>query len=411
MRHLDGFGLTAFRLLPAVAVAAAILSVAFSQPAELRSPQLMEQVDAGFSLIYNLDYKDAQTAFEKLRQGYPEHPAPPLYIATAIWLKELFERQDLDIDNFISPSYFDKPTERQMPAAERERFFALVAQSQKLAESVLQRDPGNLDARYFLGSAEGILASFAITIDRSKTTAFDHGKKAYRYHKQLVEENGNYYDAYMSVGLYEYVVGNLPWYIKWLAAMVGYRGSVERGFEYLSLAASKGQFVRDDARVLQMVLFVREKRFEEALRNVRVLIEKAPRNFIVRLNEAYILEQLGRSAEAVKAYRETLVAAEAGKPNFNLMPLETMRFTLGRKFWELKQPELALSVLDRSLKDPATPQHRQAPAQLLAGQILDTMGRRQDALERYQKVLELQDVGQAHRQARKYMQQAYSNGN
>ncbi len=397
----------------ATGILTALLLTATAAPLQARDPdlrtaELMQKVESGFTHIYNLDYGKAQESFEALAKEHPRHPAPPLYTATSVWLRELFQRQDLDLDLFISPSYFDKPTTRVMPAAERERFFALVERSQELSEAILEQDPQNQDARYFLGSAQGILASFAITIDRSKKTAFDHGKKAYRFHKELVEENPDYYDAYMSVGLYEYVVGNLPWYIKWLAAMVGYRGSVQRGFEYLDLAVEKGRFVSDDARVLQMVLFVREKRYGEALENVRHIRRKGPRNFIAMLNEAHVLEKLGRTAEALTTYRQLLRRAEAGEPNFHLLPLGKMRYTLGRKFWELEKLDLALATLEDSIGSTDTPPRERALSRLLAGQILDTEGRRDEALAHYRAVLELGDVEQSHKQARKYLEQPYS---
>ncbi len=381
--------------------------LALSQPVDLRNPEFMAQVEVGFRHIYDLDYQEARNTFEALQERYPSHPAPPIYVAMSIWLRELFTRQELDLDKFIAPSHFDRPTSRTMPASDRQLFFSLIEQSQQLSQAILEKEPANPDARYFLGSSEGVLASFAITVDRSKSTAFDHGKRAYKLHQQLVEENRQYYDAYLSVGLYEYVVGNLPWYIKWLAAIVGYRGSVQRGFEYLELAATRGQFVKDDARVLQMVLFVREKRFSEALANVRLLEAKAPRNFILRLNEAHVLENLQRPMEALAVYRETLKRAEAGEPNYHLMPLQTMRYTLGKKFWELGQPDLALRALDESWSHSDTPERERALSGLLSGQILDSLGRRGEALSRYRRVLELQDIEQSHRQARKYLQNAY----
>ncbi len=374
----------------------------------LRSPDFMSEVRAGFDQIYNLDYQPATETFERMRAKYPNHPAPPLYLATAIWLRELFERQELDLDNFIAPSYFDKPTDRRMPEADRRRFFSLVEESQAKANAILDRDKGNKDARYFLGSSHGILGSFAITIERSRTSAFREGKKAYQIHHDLVEEDAGYYDAYMSVGVYEYIVGNLPWPIKWLAAIIGYRGSVERGLQYLQLAADKGQFVADDARTLQMVLLVRETQYGKALENVRYLERKAPKNFILKLNEAQILEKMGRKPEAAAAYRELLEKAEKGVANFDRLPLGTMRYKVGRKLLDLGDGEAALAQSRRSLEDPKTPERERALSRLLEGQALDLLGRRGEAVSSYQKVLEAREVEGSHDLARRLLKNPFS---
>ncbi|MGH9340230.1 MAG: tetratricopeptide repeat protein [Acidobacteriota bacterium] len=301
-----------------------ILSVFMLTPTlagqNLRSAEFLKQARGGFDHIYNLDYDQAADSFSSLKRKFPEHPAPPIYLATVVWLSELLERQELDLDRFITPTYFTSPAQEPMDDSRRKAFFRYIEESQRLAEAVLKRDPENPDARYFLGSAHGLLGAFTITIDRSYRGAFGHGKKAYQHHLDLVEEDPEYYDAYMSVGLYEYIVDNLKWYIKWIAVLIGYRGSEERGFEYLQRAAERGQFVNDDARILQMVLFVREKRYKEALRIVEQMHKKYSRNYILHLNRAQILEKLGQKKRAARTYREVLEMAQSRRPNYHKLP-------------------------------------------------------------------------------------------
>ncbi len=397
-----------FLLGSLICLGLALSSILGATGVDLRTAQFMGEVRDGFSQLYNLDYKPAEATFAALRSKYPEHPAPPLYLATAIWLRELFERQELDLDNFIAPSYFDKPTDRKMPESERRRFDDLVNESLEKSQKILALDAGNKDARYFQGSAHGILGSFAITIDRSRTNAFREGKQAYQIHNSIVEEDATYYDAFMSVGVYEYIVGNLPWYIKWLAAIVGYRGSVERGFEYLALAATKGQFVADDARTLQMVLFVREGRYAEALANVRFLRQRAPKNFILHLNEAQILEKMKRPKEAAAIYAELLAKAEQGVPNFDRLPLETMRFRIGWKILNLGDSEKALVQFQHALRDPKTPERERVLSRLSEGKALDLLGRREDALSSYRSVLSSKDVEGSRAEAEKWIRTPFS---
>jgi hypothetical protein len=129
-----------------------------------------------------------------------------------------------------------------MPTEERNAFFRYIEESQAACQAILKQQPRNRDARYFLGSAYGALAAFAITIDHDKREAFRQGKQAYQYHQQIVQEQPDYYDAYVTVGLYEYVAANLPWYVKWIAQIAGYSGTEERSFKYLHLAVAKPGF-------------------------------------------------------------------------------------------------------------------------------------------------------------------------
>jgi tetratricopeptide (TPR) repeat protein len=374
---------------------------------DLRTQRFMEEVKQGFTAIYNIDYNEADRVFARLQQDYPTHPAPPLYRATVVWLRELFERQDLDLDKFIAPTYFTEPTDRKMPSGDRKSFFALVDTSQRLSEKVLASDARNADARYFLGGAHGVAGAFAITIDHSYSDAFGQGKKAYKSHHDLVEERPDYYDAYMSVGLYEYIVGNLPWYIKWIAMIVGYRGSEERGFDYLKWAAEKGLYAADDARTLQMVLFVRENRLTEALENARFLHRRYPRNFLLHLNQAQILEKMARPVEAARVYAEILERIEASAPNYQKIPMPGFRLEVGRKLLGLGQLQQALTQCLAIIADGRASEAHRALAHLCAGQALDRLQRRAEAVAHYGTVLRLENHQNSRSRAREYLKRPF----
>ncbi len=384
-------------------IVAMVLISGLAQAQSLRQPEFMNKSRQAFDAIYSLDYDQATQDLLKLRQEYPLHPAPPLYLATVGWLRELFEREDLDLNRFVAPGYFNKPTDRKMPDQDRRAFLSYIEESQKRCQAILEKDPSNKDARYFLGAGYGILGSFAITIDRSVKAAFSNGKKAYKYHRGLVDEDPQYYDAYMSVGIYEYIVGNLPWYIKWLAHIIGYRGSEKQGFEYLGIAAQKGQYVKDDARTLQMILFIREERPQDALKNTRFLFAKYPRNFLLHINLAQIQDLMGRQEAAVETFRQVLALAEQKKPNYTKLPLHSFRIKVAAKFEEMGQHEAAVQELRKLADDSQAPRAKRTSAHLHLGRMLQRQNRSAEAAFHYRAVLEAPPYGNSHDVARRWL--------
>jgi tetratricopeptide (TPR) repeat protein len=313
-------------------LAYSLVAPAFAQ--DLRTAQFLKEMEPGFARLYNLDYDEAEKSFTALRARFPDHPGPPLYLAGLIWQREMFQREDLKLERFIAPGYFTEPSARAMPPAERDRFFRFVEESQAISSRVLSLSPRDYDARYFLGACAALRASFAFTIDHNKTQAFRYGKQAYQTHLAIVAEKPDYYDAYVTIGVYEYVVASLPWYLKWMARIAGYHGSRERAFKYLELAAHHSMFVGDDARLLLMIFDVRDKRSEEALSFATILHSRFPRNFLLELNRGQILERMGRQPEAAEVYREVLRKAQAGIPNYDKMPVafrETIRKAVDRR--------------------------------------------------------------------------------
>jgi tetratricopeptide (TPR) repeat protein len=390
-----------------VQVVLLIWPIPSSFAANVSDARFLSQVRTGFTQIYNVDYNDAMGTFSLLHAQYPQHPAPPLYMAVTVWLRELFRRDDLDLNRFAAPSYFDEPLKQQTPYEIRDSFRAFIDESVALSSSALKKDPADEEGQYFLASAYGVQAAFAITIDHSKMQAFEFGRKSYQLHSQLVSRNPEYYDSYMTLGMYEYIAGNLPWYIKWLARVAGYHGSAQRGFEYLQLAAARGQFAADDARVMLMVLNVREGQFRTALAAEQYLESKYTRSFVLPIARAQILEKMGDRTAAATAYQDIIARSDAGGANYDKLKSGQARYAIGRKLMDLGCYDVALPQFLAALNDPALPARYIALAGLRTGQSLDALGRHADATARYRVVLLLQDFEGTHRQAKALIEQPY----
>jgi tetratricopeptide (TPR) repeat protein len=294
-----------------------------------------------------------------------------------------------------------------MPAADRLAFERGIAKSQALARKFLETHPGDKDARYYLGAAEGAQGAFAFTVDQSYLTALRHGKAAYQYQQELLEEDPEFWDSYLTAGTYEYTLGNIPWYLKWITTIAGYRGSEARGFEYLVLTADKAMFVGNEARVMLMVLYVREGYYDYALRVARDLHRRYPENFLLHLNQGQILERMGKREEAIETYLEVVRLAEEGRKNYNKVPLGTFRYTAGARLVALGEQERALALFLKATRDPGTPEREKALSHLRAGEILDLLGQREEAVSQYHVVQELTEFEGSHNFASKYLSSPY----
>lgn len=391
-------------------VALAAFNLLFMPPCvpaqNLRDPRFMAKVQPAFDDIFNLDYKEAEQVFLTLQREYPAHPAPPLYLAAIVWLRELVRRQDLDLDHFVSPGYFMKAGE-PIPAAERKLFLDSMEQSEALSKRIVAKNPADEDGLYFLASAYGIRASYIFTVEHNLKRAFGYAKQAYQIDRRLIQRDPKYYDAYMTVGIYEYILGSIPWYIKWLLSIFGYQGSKERGFHYLDNAVERGQYVSREAEVVRSVLLVREGRCAEALTQIETLRKAFPRNYLFHLNVAQILERMGKRDEAVVVYQEVLNRAEAKTPNYSDLPLGIFRYNVGEKFLKLGRRDLAEEQFRKSIEDPQAPEREKALSHLRLGQIFDLQGKRGQAVQQYQSVLKFREYNNSHETAREFLKKPY----
>jgi tetratricopeptide (TPR) repeat protein len=213
----------------------------------------------------------------------------------------------------------------------------------------------------------------------------------------------------------------LPLPVKLLAGVTGFRGSKKKGLALLEQVAKEGNWSRDDATSLLIVLYTREKRHQDALALARQLSEKYPRNYLVRLEAASALvahaeveRNAKRPEEAIKAEREAFAVFE------QLLGDRALRGSISRvlDLVHFKYGEVLLTAgeSERAAKEfLATTKTERADAALVtmaylnAARAFDMAGKRNDALSHYRQVLTRPDIYSAHDAAKKGLREPYRN--
>lgn len=388
-----------FCLLPGLAIGQTDKAAEVS-PAALPGDVLQMRQEA-YDAIYNLDYPAARAKAEEIRKRLPDHPAGDLYIATLIWLEELYKGRRLQTGLYQNDSFYagadksDEKTEGDKVDPVVDRQFRDTINRAKTKALVLvnrtnKKDP---DALYFLGAVYGVMGGYDASVARRFIGAMRNGSRGVDYHEQVLKLDPDYYDAAMSVGLYNYIVGSLPFVFKALVAFVGVRGSKTKGLALLEEAMNKGRYVNDDARVILIALYQKEKRPEDALKLLQNLSSRYPRNYLIRLETASTLSQLGRFAEATAMYEDILKVSGDGTA------LDLIHYQYAESLAKEQEFEKAAQHFLTVTKT------RQAEAGLItlsflrAGQMSDLAGKRTEAVAHYKTVLARPNVYDSREQA------------
>jgi tetratricopeptide (TPR) repeat protein len=372
----------------------------------------------GLDALYDLDYDKAQKDFKEIVRLYPNHPAGPQLLAARLWIKTLYESRRLQSSLYSSESFFSSGDDKVDPKIIAE-FRNLTREAKRLGEVRLKQNPKDIEALDWLAAIQGLKASFEEAVERRHFAALKDGDDAVDRHREVLKLDPNFIDAGITVGLYEYVVGSLPLPIKVVAGITGFRGSKKKGLAMIERVAKEGDWARDDARTLLIVLYTREKRFTDALANARELSAKYPRNYLFRLEAADALvsqaevERKNKNIEAaVKAEREAFATFD------DLLHDRTVRDTVSRALdlVHFKYGEVLLTAGEgeRAAKEflAATRVERAEPtlvtmAHLYAARAFDLAGKRDDALSQYREVLTRPDIYAAHDEAKKGLRQPY----
>lgn len=367
--------------------------------------------DHGFEALYNLDYAKARENFSEMERTFPLHPGGMQFLASSLWIETLHKTRRLQSSLFNSKSFYANGEEKVDPKVV-EQFRNWTRASKKLSEARLKQYPQDIEALYFLGSTEGLKASFEEAVERRHFAALRDGSDAVDHHRQIIKLDPNYRDAEITIGLYEYVVGSLPLPAKIVAGITGARGSKKKGIAKIERVSQEGRMARDQAKTLLIVLYCREKRFGDAARVAQELATKYPRNYIYRLEAA---DALVLQAEWNKAHQAagTSDAEEQAFAVFESLlhdkavadtaagALDLIHFEYGEALLRAGQYQRSAEQFMAATKVDGADQGLATMAHLFAGRALDAANQREKALAQYRVVLSRPDVFEAHDEAHK----------
>lgn len=366
-------------------------------------PEIMELRRDGGEAMYNIDYATAVAKFEEIRIRLPRHPAGDLYLATAFWLRHLNKSRRLQTGLYRNGSSFyagadkaKKGTEGDTVDAAVDRAFRdRMALAKTKALALVAKNRNDPDAQYFLGAFYGVMAGYEASTARKFHSAMRNGSRCVDAHEKVLKLKPDYYDAYLSVGLYDYIVGSLPFGYKALATMAGIRGDKKRGIARLQTIIEKQAATADDARVMLLAIFRNEKRDNDALNLLEQLSSKYPNNYLLKLETASALMTHKRS-EGSYAIFESLLNDPSAASALDLVNYQYAEALARDK--EYKRAAERFIAAHQTQGGDAT----LATISLLrAAQAYDLAGHRVEALAQYHAVLARPNVYDTRQQAEK----------
>jgi hypothetical protein len=384
------------------------------------TPGLEELQAKGSEALFNLDYDVARQKFKEISRLYPDAPTGPEMLATTLWLETLNQVRRLQAALYSTQSFYagteDKPDPRVV-----QDFRDLTRQATQLARARLQHNPRDPQTLYLLGATESLKAAFAATVERRFIVALRSGASGVETQRDVLKLDPSLRDAELTIGMYDYIVGTLPLPVRMLASIAGAHGSKKRGIQTLERVAKDGQWTRDDARVLLIAIYKKEKRFPEALALSRELQEKYPRNYLFRLETADSLvsqaaseRRASKTKEAEKMELEALSTFEMmlhERPAAGTAPraLDLIHFRYGEAFLLMGHPQSAAGEFLAATTVRGAEAGIVSRAHLRAAQSFDLAGKRSEALAEYRVVLSRPNIYDSYDQARRGQKEPYRN--
>jgi len=235
-----------------------------------------------YARLYNFDFKGAQEILDRQRQVDPQAPILVATKAAAYLFSELDRLRILELDFFSDD---EKVVDRRKlipDPAVRQRFLLAVEESDKLANARLASKPDDPDAILALCMTTGLMTDYAALIEKRRFGSFVLAKKSHIWARKLLDLNPPVTDAYMTFGTAEYILGSMPFFVRWFVHMDQVEGNKKKGMDELELVAKEGKYYGPFARMLLAVIAIREKRPRDAESLLAGLATEYPENPLIR---------------------------------------------------------------------------------------------------------------------------------
>jgi tetratricopeptide (TPR) repeat protein len=281
----------------------AVLIAVVTQPRDgAANPRSAELLRAGYRAAFNLDYDDARVAFRQAVEADADDPAAYRAVAALTWLNLMFTRGALSSDEFLSSLPESNAAIAPPPAELAAEFRTNVDTAIRLAEAQVRGRPRDAAAHYNLGAARGLLAAYMVSIEGSLFGAVGLARGAFRAMEQVLALDPSRKDAAFFTGSYRYAVANLSSVKRWLAYLAGFAGDRQIAVRMLEESTAYPSDVQADARILLVLVYNKERRYDDALRLLEGLRRDFPRNRLLWLESGAAEMRAGRPERALEFF-------------------------------------------------------------------------------------------------------------
>lgn len=355
---------------------------------------------------YNLDYQGAIERFQRVRAEHPGDPQATALLLNAEVFQELYRLDLLDTTFYANDGFLTGRHATEEDPKARDRIFSLADEAVKEADARVAKNPNDVDALFARAWTRSLKCTYVAMVERGFGAGFRLATKAKDDAAKVLQIDPQYVDAKLVTGVYEYVVGALPWPFKFMIGFAGITGSKSRGLQMLTDDGNRGVITSVEACTAMALFLRREAKYNEAIQVVQGLIRQYPHDFLFRLEEANLRKDAGQGMTAVESYRQ-LLADHARAGYFPQARLELADFGLGDALRGQRHYAEAGQAYEEAAAAPGVGAELKIRSLLAAGQCRDLNQQRQLAVKDYQAAIAAGPNTSRADTAKKYLRNPY----
>jgi hypothetical protein len=260
-----------------IAVASTMLAGSGLRPDPTR-PSANAALDEGYRDMYNLRFADAHRTFQRWKAEHPGDALAPASDAAAYLFSEFDRLQILQSEFFTDDREFKSRPKLTPDPNVKTAFLKQLDDSERIANAALQHDAKDANAQFAKVLSLGLRSDYMALIEKRYVPSIRYMKTARTLAQDLLAQSPSYYDAYLAVGVENYMLGIKAAPVRWILSFAGAQTDKDQGIRELKLTAEKGHYLQPFARLLLAVAALRDQDKNTAKQLLAGLVEEFPKN-------------------------------------------------------------------------------------------------------------------------------------
>lgn len=247
--------------------------------------------------MYNQDYVGAHEVLDRYIATRPQDPLPYAFRASAYLFYELDRLGVLESEFLTDDKQIAEKKKKVDPdPVVREKFVRAVHDVETRADAILKTNPDDTQALFAMCIAQGVSTDYMAFVEKKQFSSLSIAKRSNGYAQHLLRIDPKFYDAYLTAGISEYMLGSLPFFVRWFVHFDNVDGSKDRGVDRLKLVAREGHYFKPFSKIMLSIIGLREKRPQEAQQWLTELARDYPDNRLFRKELAKLNVKLAVNA-------------------------------------------------------------------------------------------------------------------
>ncbi|MFN7924599.1 MAG: hypothetical protein U0Q16_31140 [Bryobacteraceae bacterium] len=235
-----------------------------------------------FDHLYNFDFSQAHKTADAHLKASPGDPLGYSAKAAVDLFHELDRLKILQGEFFADDKKISGDDKLTADPEIRMRFYGSIEAAQKLADQNLASDATRTRALFSHALAEGMRMDYMAFIEKKQLRSLAAARRSQGYAVELLKRDPSFVDAYLTTGLTEYLVGSLPFFIRWFVKFDDTQGDKQRGVANLEKVAASGRYLGPFARILLSIINLREKNLPRTASLLEGLTQEYPKNSLLK---------------------------------------------------------------------------------------------------------------------------------